>query len=99
VIIDNRLAVIGSMNLDLRSQLQNSEVALLIRSATLSREATRQIEATLAHRRLPRGAAGRRGGLARPARRQLPRRVAGAYADAMLRLLVNMIGPEAGTRC
>ncbi len=48
VILDDRLAVIGSMNLDLRSQLQNSEVALLIRSAALSREATRQIEATLA---------------------------------------------------
>lgn len=48
VILDDRLAVIGSMNLDLRSQLQNSEVALLIRSTALSREATRQIEATLA---------------------------------------------------
>jgi len=46
VIIDNRLAVIGSMNLDLRSQRQNSEVALLIRSAALSRLATRQAEAT-----------------------------------------------------
>ena len=32
MIIDQRLAVIGSMNLDLRSQRQNSEVALLIRS-------------------------------------------------------------------
>lgn len=48
VILDDRLAVIGSMNLDLRSQIQNSEVALLIRSTALSREATRQIEATLA---------------------------------------------------
>jgi cardiolipin synthase C len=48
VIIDRRLAVIGSMNLDLRSQLKNSEVALLIRSRTLSREAVRQVETTLA---------------------------------------------------
>jgi putative cardiolipin synthase len=48
VIIDNRLAVIGSMNLDLRSQLKNSEVALLIRSAAVSQEATRQVDATLA---------------------------------------------------
>lgn len=48
VILDGRLAVIGSMNLDLRSQLKNSEVALVIRSATLCSEATRQIEATLA---------------------------------------------------
>jgi phosphatidylserine/phosphatidylglycerophosphate/cardiolipin synthase-like enzyme len=40
VIIDGRLAVIGSMNLDLRSQLKNSEVALLIRSAALAQQAT-----------------------------------------------------------
>lgn len=48
VFIDGRLAVIGSMNLDLRSQRQNSEVALVIRSAVLTREATRLVEATLA---------------------------------------------------
>lgn len=48
VIIDQRLAVIGSMNLDLRSQLKNSEVALVIRSAALSQVATRQIEEALA---------------------------------------------------
>jgi putative cardiolipin synthase len=46
VIIDGRLAVIGSMNLDLRSQLKNSEVALLIRSTALSAEATRQVDHT-----------------------------------------------------
>lgn len=53
VIIDERLSVIGSMNLDLRSQLQNSEVALLIRSAALARQSVRQIEdafATAAYR-------------------------------------------------
>jgi phosphatidylserine/phosphatidylglycerophosphate/cardiolipin synthase-like enzyme len=48
VMIDGRVSVIGSMNLDLRSQLQNSEVALVIRSTGLAREAVRQIEATLA---------------------------------------------------
>jgi phosphatidylserine/phosphatidylglycerophosphate/cardiolipin synthase-like enzyme len=48
VIIDQRLAVIGSMNLDLRSQLKNSEVALLIRSAALAQQATRQVENTMA---------------------------------------------------
>jgi len=48
VIIDSRLAVIGSMNLDLRSQLKNSEVALLIRSAAVSQEATRQVDAKIA---------------------------------------------------
>ena len=42
--IDGRLIVIGSMNLDLRSQLQNTEIALLIRSEELSRLANEQIE-------------------------------------------------------
>ena len=44
VVIDSRLLVIGSMNLDLRSKLQNSEVAIVIRSTKLSAEATRLIE-------------------------------------------------------
>lgn len=47
VIIDQRYSVIGSMNLDLRSQLQNSEVALLVRSATLAQQGTAQIENTI----------------------------------------------------
>ena len=47
VIIDSRLAVIGSMNLDLRSQLKNSEVALLIRSTSLSRQASQQVTNTI----------------------------------------------------
>ncbi len=46
-IIDGRIISIGSMNLDLRSQLQNTEVALVIRSATLSRLAAERIEDTL----------------------------------------------------
>jgi putative cardiolipin synthase len=48
VIIDGRLAIIGSMNLDLRSQIQNSEVALLIRSPALAAQATRQLETSFA---------------------------------------------------
>lgn len=48
VVIDQRWSVIGSMNLDLRSQLQNSEVALLIRGTPLAQVATKQIENTLA---------------------------------------------------
>lgn len=47
LVLDSRLLVVGSMNLDLRSQLQNTEVALLIRSDELSRIATAQIEAAL----------------------------------------------------
>ena len=48
VVIDNRLLVVGSMNLDLRSQRKNSEVALVIRSAALSQLAARLVEATFA---------------------------------------------------
>ncbi|RYF79384.1 MAG: phospholipase D family protein [Comamonadaceae bacterium] len=44
---DDRLLVVGSMNLDLRSQLQNTEIALLIRSRELSRQATALIERSL----------------------------------------------------
>ncbi len=47
VVIDDRLLVVGSMNLDLRSQLQNSEVAIVIRNRAISGEATRLIEPTL----------------------------------------------------
>ena len=48
VVLDDSLLVIGSMNLDLRSQLQNSEVALVIRSHKLSADTTRLIEPALA---------------------------------------------------
>lgn len=48
VIIDGRLSIIGSMNLDLRSQIQNSEVALVIRSGPLAQHGTRIIETTFA---------------------------------------------------
>jgi putative cardiolipin synthase len=44
LVMDGRLLVVGSMNLDLRSQLQNTEIALLIRSDELSRVAAEQIE-------------------------------------------------------
>lgn len=48
VVMDGRLLVVGSMNLDLRSQLQNSEVALVVRSPALARSAAQLIETTLA---------------------------------------------------
>ena len=48
IVMDDRVLVVGSMNLDLRSQLQNSEIALVIRSAQLSDLARRMIEPTLA---------------------------------------------------
>lgn len=48
VVVDGRLAIIGSMNLDLRSQLQNSEVGLVVRSPRIANELTQQVDATLA---------------------------------------------------
>ncbi|MBH1957741.1 MAG: phospholipase D family protein [Burkholderiales bacterium] len=47
VVVDGRLLVVGSMNLDLRSKLQNSEVAIIIRNRVLALEATRMIEPAL----------------------------------------------------
>jgi len=44
VIIDGRLTVIGSMNLDLRSQMKNSETGLVIRSSGFARACTQPIE-------------------------------------------------------
>ncbi len=49
VVIDDRLLVVGSMNLDLRSQLQNSEVAIVVRNRAISLEATRLIEPAMAN--------------------------------------------------
>jgi putative cardiolipin synthase len=95
VIIDQRLAVIGSMNLDLRSQRKNSEVALLIRSSAVAQEAARQVDATIAQGayrleldkdqlvwRAPPGAA------FQDARSE-------PEASAKLKLLVRLIGPFA----
>ena len=47
VVIDNRLLVVGSMNLDLRSKLQNSEVAVVVRSSKLATEAAALIVPSL----------------------------------------------------
>ena len=47
LVLDDKLTVIGSMNLDMRSQLQNTEIALLIASRQLAREAAENIEASL----------------------------------------------------
>jgi len=47
LVLDGRLLVVGSMNLDLRSQLQNTEIALLIQSRALSLMASEQIETAM----------------------------------------------------
>lgn len=44
LVMDGRLLAVGSMNLDLRSELQNTEIAVLIRSRSLSGQASQQIE-------------------------------------------------------
>lgn len=47
LVMDGQWVVVGSMNLDLRSQLQNTEIAVLVRSNELSRIATEKIEVAL----------------------------------------------------
>jgi len=47
IVMDGQLLVVGSMNLDLRSQLHNTEIALLIRSNELSRIAAGKIDTVL----------------------------------------------------
>ena len=47
LVIDGSLVAIGSMNLDLRSQLHNTEIALLIASPSVGRLATENIEPAL----------------------------------------------------
>lgn len=47
LVIDGEWVVVGSMNLDQRSQLQNTEIAVLVRSSELARIATDKIEVAL----------------------------------------------------
>ncbi len=95
VVVDQRLLVVGSMNLDLRSKLLNSEVAVAIRNRQLASEAAALIEPSLtrgAYRvelkdgrliwRAPEGSG-------------LPDATAEPDASLGLRLLVRAIGPFA----
>jgi cardiolipin synthase C len=96
VVADDRLLVVGSMNLDLRSRLQNSEIAIVIRNRTLAAEATRLIAPALtraAYRvQLQDG-----GGLVwqAPSGSGLPDSLTEPDASFGLRLLVKAIGPFA----
>lgn len=49
LVLDGKLLVIGTMNLDLRSENENTELALLIRSTALSAQAGQLIEGTMTH--------------------------------------------------
>ncbi len=95
LVMDGRLLVVGSMNLDLRSQLQNTEIALLIRSAELSRAASAQIERGMTERswhvELVDGALVWRA----PKDSQLPDATTEPDTSATLRLMLKLFGPLA----
>ncbi|XAH23009.1 phospholipase D family protein [Xylophilus sp. GW821-FHT01B05] len=48
LVMDGRLLVVGSMNLDRRSALQNTELGIVVQSRTLARELNGNLEETLA---------------------------------------------------
>ena len=95
VIVDQRLAVIGSMNLDLRSQLKNSEVAVVIRSRTLAREATRQVDVMVAQGAYRVRLDGGQLAWEAPAGASFPSARSEPDASLRLRLLVRLIAPFA----
>ncbi|MGJ7615630.1 MULTISPECIES: phospholipase D family protein [unclassified Variovorax] len=95
LVMDGRLLVVGSMNLDLRSQLQNTEIALLIRSTELSRAASEQIERGMTERswhvELVDGALVWRA----PKDSKLPDATSEPDTSATLRLMLKLFGPLA----
>ena len=95
VVVDNQLLVVGSMNLDLRSKLQNSEVGIAIRNRKLATEATALIEPGLttgAYRvELANGQLVWRA----PAGSGLPDATSEPDASMSLKLLVKLISPFA----
>ncbi|MFN7154262.1 MAG: phospholipase D family protein [Acidovorax sp.] len=95
LIMDGRLLVVGSMNLDIRSQRQNTEIALLIRSTDLSRRATAQIETALReaawHVQLKEGALVWRA----PQGSGLSDATSEPDASIPLRLMLQLLGPLA----
>jgi len=95
VVVDERILVIGSMNLDLRSQLQNSEVALVIRNRALSAEAMRLIEPAISQHAYRVKLQENGAGLIwhAPQGMRLPAAVSEPDASLGLRVLVKMIGP------
>ena len=95
VIIDSRLAVIGSMNLDLRSQRKNSEVALVIRSPALAREAVRLVETSFANGSYLVQADGSSLRWRAPPGASFADTTTEPDASAKLKLLVNLLGPLA----
>ena len=95
LVLDHKLTVIGSMNLDMRSQLQNTEIALLIASRQLAKQATDNIEASLREaawrvEATPQGLIWRA-----PASRDWGDQTTEPDASLPLRWMIRLIGPLA----
>ena len=95
LIVDGRLLVVGSMNLDMRSQRQNTEVALLIRSTELSRRATTQIDTALNESAWQVQATDQGLRWRAPEGSGLPDATTEPDASAPLRLMLQLLGPLA----
>jgi cardiolipin synthase C len=93
VLIDGVLSVIGSMNLDLRSERKNSEVGLLIRSGALTREATGQVDNTLATAAYRLEKKNGKFFWRAPAGASFGNETSEPGASTKLKLMVNLIGP------
>lgn len=95
VIIDGRLSVIGSMNLDLRSQKMNSEVALVIRSMALAQQSIRLVETSFAKGAYRLELAGGQLHWRAPPGVDFQDATSEPDADTRLKLLVKVLGPLA----
>ncbi|AOG24659.1 phospholipase D-like domain-containing protein [Acidovorax sp. RAC01] len=97
LVLDGRLLAVGSMNLDIRSQRQNTEIALLIRSQSLSARAAGQIETALktAAWRVELDNSGNRLVWRAPEGSRLPDATTEPDASLPLRLMLMLLGPLA----
>lgn len=97
LVLDGSLLVVGSMNLDLRSALQNTELGLILRSPALSSAVTRTVEQAFAESYRVQWVDGRLQWQAPPGSNGQP----GARYDQEpeaglgLRLLIQLVGPLA----
>lgn len=90
LVMDGRLVAVGSMNLDMRSQLQNTEIAVLIGSRRFSQPGQRQHRRKPARKQLA-GGPGPQGkaGLARPQESGLEDSYSEPDASLGLRLMLQ----------
>ena len=95
VVIDARLLLVGSMNLDLRSQLQNTEIGLLMASAQMARELRTLTELVFARASYRVTLDGEQLRWHAPAGAQFPDATQEPDAALTLRILANIIAPLA----